>query len=98
MLAFLIRTADTHEWPAFHRDSLAEVFAAAGSGCVPIDGWGDFRARWRATEVSFSGEDAGWQVTFDGSPEHDDAVSLLEAITRRVERSAGERCEWIQIS
>lgn len=98
MLESLIRTADTHEWPAFHRDNLAEVFAAPGSGCVPVEGWGDFPVRWGDTEISFSGEEVGWQVTVEGSPDQEDAAALVEAMTRRVERVAGEPCEWIQIS
>lgn len=98
MLEFLIRTAETHEWPAFHSDQLAAVFAAPGSGCVPIEGWGDFRVRWQDSEISFSGEEVGWQVTIEGSPGQEDAATLIDAMTRRVESATGEPCEWIQIA
>jgi len=98
MLEFLIRTTETHEWPAFHRDNLVDVFAAPGSGCSPIEGWGDFRVRLGDTEISFSGEEVGWQVAFEGTVDQERATQLMAEFTSRVSSAAGEPCEWIQIA
>lgn len=96
MAEYLIRTARTHEWPSFRQD-LAEVLVPAGFECTPIEGWGDFRMKCGDAEISFSGEEVGWQVVVEGSLVSISAAVLVEAIARQVAHACGEACEWIQI-
>ena len=97
MKEYLVRTSDAHDWPSFATD-LAAVFVQPGSGCAPIDGWGDFRMRRSAAEVSFSGEEVGWQVSIEGPMDDATVGALLAQITERVGEASGQACEWIQIS
>ena len=94
---YLVRTSDAHEWPVFAA-ALAEVFMPAGFDCTQIEGWGDFRMRCGAAEVSFSGEDVGWQVSIEGPMDDATADALLASITARLGEACGEQCEWIQIT
>ncbi len=98
MPEYLIRTRDTHEWPGFSKVELADVFMPPGIGCVQVDGSGDFRMRYEAAEVSFSGEEVGWQVSIDSPIDTVTADRLLALLTNRVGDAHGEECEWIQIS
>ncbi len=95
MPEYLIRTVDTHEWPAFHRSRNAEVLMPRGRQCEEIGGWGDFRLRCGNAEVSFSGEESGWNVVVKG--DLPDADAVVEQVTRQVEQAAGEPCEWVAI-
>src|SRR4051812_42438128 len=92
---YLIRTAETHEWPAFHRSRNAEVLIPQGRQCEEIEGFGDFRMRCGDAEISFSGEEPGWHVVVEGPLA--DAEAVVEQVTRQVEQAAGEPCEWIPI-
>jgi hypothetical protein len=97
VIEYLIWTARSHELPSFPgRD--ADVLVPAGSGCVPVEGWGDFRMRCGGTEVAFSAEDPGWQVIFEGPMPEQDCERLVAALTRQIEQAAGETCEWIRIT
>lgn len=98
MKEYLVRTADTHEWPAVHRDQAQRVLSPDGFDCAWVDRPGDVRLRCRATEVAFSGEDAGWQVSFEGDMADEDTDRFVAAVTRQVERAVGEPCEWLRIT
>ena len=92
---YLIRTRDSHEWPAFHRDRHAEVLLPAGFGCLPVEGSGDFRMQCGQVEISFSGEDTGWQVTLEGNLPNAD--ELMTQLTRQIVAAVGEPCEWLPL-
>lgn len=98
MFEFLIRTAETHDWPGLPSSRFAEVFLPAGFDCEEIDGWGEFRIRCGTTEISFAGEPVGWLVTFEGPMPETDCERLVITLTRQVEQAAGEPCEWVQIT
>ena len=98
MLEYLIRTASTHQLPALHRSRLASVLLPAGFGCEQAEGWGDFRMRCGTTQVAFSGEDPGWQVTFEGPMPETDCERLVITLTQQIQQAAGEACEWLQIT
>jgi hypothetical protein len=95
---YLIRTTSTHEIPALHRSRLTEVLLPAGFNCEQAEGWGDFRMRCGSTQVAFSGEDPGWQVTFEGPMPETDCERLVITLTQQIEQAAGEACEWLQIA
>jgi hypothetical protein len=98
MPEYVIRTAATHEWPPIRQDRLADVLTPAGPPCEGIEGWGDFRLRCGDTEVSFSGEDVGWQVAFDGPMPQAECARLVEIVCQQVSAEAGDACEWLQIA
>jgi hypothetical protein len=93
---FLIRTSADHGWPAFHHDRMAEVLQAEGWASEPVDGSGDFCARAEGVDVSYAGEEVGWQVTFDGDMPR--AEEWIEQVTRQIAAAAGEPCDWLEIS
>jgi hypothetical protein len=92
---YLIRTSGSHEWPAFHRDRHAEVLLPDGFGCLPVEGWGDFRMQCGQAELSFSGEDTGWQITVKGNLPNAD--ELMTQLTRQIAAAVGEPCEWLPL-
>jgi hypothetical protein len=93
MSEYLIRTLETHEWPPIHRDRLAEVLAPEGWPCQQIEGWGDLRLICDGTEIAFSGEEVGWQVTVDGPMATDDVDRVIAVVTSQVGREVGKPCE-----
>jgi hypothetical protein len=95
LIEYLIRTTDGHEPPGVHRDRLADALVPPGFGCQAIEGWGDFRMRCRAAEVSFSMEPPGWQVTIEGPMAEPDGDQLVGAIAEQLGRFCGEPCEWL---
>ena len=98
MFEYLIRTASTHELPAFPDGRLAEIVVPAGFGCEQADGWGDFRMRCGATQIAFSAEDPGWQVIFEGPCSETDCERLVTAITEQIGQATGQSCEWLRIT
>lgn len=98
MNEYLIRTAAGHEWPAVHREQAHQVLSPVGFECAAVDGWGDVRLRCGATEVAFSGEDIGWQASFEGPMADDETDRFVAVVTRQVEQAVGEPCEWLRIT
>jgi len=97
VIEFLIRTRATHEWPVVRGDRLAAVLTPDGWHCTVAEGWGDHRLRCDMTEIAFSGEPVGWQVSFEGPMTPDDAERFISAVARQVEQEVGEAVEWVQI-
>lgn len=77
MIEFLIRTRESQDWPAVHRDGLSQVLTPGGWDCVGVSGWGDYRLGCGDTEISLSGELVGWQVSFEGPMLQDVATRLI---------------------
>jgi len=93
---FLIRTSAHHGWPAFHRDRMPEVLQPKGWASERVDGPGDFRVRTDGAQVSYSGEEVGWQVVIDG--DMSGAEDWIEQVTQQVTAAVGEPCEWLELS
>jgi hypothetical protein len=47
-------------------------------------------------EISFSGEDVGWQVTFDGDIAGLDTDELVAQIARQVQDFTRTATEWVR--
>jgi hypothetical protein len=75
---------------------MADVLQPAGWDCEPLRGEGDFRVRSEGVDVSYSGEDVGWQVTFHGDMPR--AEVWIEQVTRHIAAAAGEQCEWLEFA
>ncbi|MCW3820869.1 hypothetical protein ONA91_41255 [Micromonospora sp. DR5-3] len=98
VIEFLIRTRGGHEWPAIHRGRMPHVLTPAGWDCVGVSGCGcDYRLRCGDTEVSFSGEPVGWEVSFEGPMPKDVATRLVIAVAAQIEQETNQSIEWIQI-
>jgi hypothetical protein len=54
--------------------------------------------RCDATQVAFSAEEPGWQVTFEGPMPETDRERLISAITQQIGQAVGQPCEWLQIT
>jgi hypothetical protein len=98
MIEFLIRTRDDHDFPAVRRDRLSHVLTPAGWDCVPSEGWGDYRLRCGDTDVSFAGESAGWEVSFEGPMPEEVATRMIAIVAAQIEQELNQPVESIQIS
>jgi len=54
---------------------MASVLQPEGMSSEPIEGDGDFRVRAAGAEISYSGEEVGWQVTVYGDLADTEALS-----------------------
>jgi len=54
--------------------------------------------RCDSTEVTFSAEEPGCQVTVDGPMPETDRERLVTTITEQIGQAAGQPCEWLQIT
>ncbi len=97
MIEFLIRTRGDGGWPAIHRDRMPQVLTPAGWDCAGVPGWGDYRLRCGDTEISFSGEPIGWEVSVEGPMPADVATKLVVAVAAQIEREVNQAVEWIQV-
>ena len=50
------------------------------------------------TEISYTGEPVGWQVSIEGPMPEDAAVRLMATVAAQIEHELGEPIEWLQIS
>jgi hypothetical protein len=98
VIEYLIRAVEGHELPPTQHSLLADMLLPAGFGCEQADGWGDFRLRCGTTEVSFSAEDPGWQVSFEGPMAEPECERLVVMVTRQIEQASHEACEWLRIA
>jgi hypothetical protein len=95
MREFLIRTVSRKDWPAFHSDLMGTVLVPVNATAQRVDGQGDFCVRFGSAEISYSGEEVGWQVTISG--ELADADKWVDQVTLQVSVAAGESCEWVDL-
>ena len=61
------------------------VHVARGYGCKEASGPGDLRLRLGSCEMTFSAEEVGWQVCFEGDATGQDTDALVAQIARQVE-------------
>ena len=98
MIEFLIQADDGRDlWPAFHKDRNNDVLTPQDWDAVPIDGWGDHRVKIGAVEISFSGEEAGWQVSFEGEIDADRAAAIVATIAEQISRETGRPVRVIDL-
>ena len=84
MLEYMIRTR-AGDWFNLHRDDNAEVLRPKSLSSRVVTGWGDHRIKTEGVEVSFSNEDPGIQIAFEGD--------LPEAIARQIVEEMRENIE-----
>jgi hypothetical protein len=64
-MEFLIRRSDG-DWFDLHTNRFEEVLRPSSFESRPVHGWGDHRIEVRGCPISFSYEDPGIQVCFEG--------------------------------
>jgi hypothetical protein len=63
---------------------------------VTVEGPGDLRLALGGCEMVFSGEDVGWQVSFEGDTDGHDTDALVCQVAQQVQEFTGEQIEWIR--
>ena len=65
--------------------------------CEIVSGWGNHRIRVGGSEISFSLEDVGIQIVFDGEIAPELAMAIAEEIRSNVERATGQHAALVEI-
>ena len=98
MKEFLIQREDK-DFCVFHVDKFREVLQPNSIESEKVDGWGDYRIRVDNSEISFSFEMVGIQISFEtGEISNEKAEGIMSEICQKVEKEIKESCNWIQIS
>jgi hypothetical protein len=90
MIEYMIRTCDG-EWFNLHRNSYAEVLKPKSFASQPASGWGDHRIKAEGVEISFSYEDPGIQVIFEGDLPEALAMQIVDEIRESIEKVTNQK-------
>ena len=93
---YLIRPASHEGWLIIPASALAEVLTPQGYDLRSGPGFGHLHLHAVGYEISFSLEDPGWQVAFDGDVAHLDSDELVAQIARQVQDFTGIATEWFR--
>lgn len=77
---------------------MAAVLSPHGHGVEPGPGFGDLHLQAPGYEISFSNEDPGWQVIFDGNIADLDTDELVAQVSRQVQDFTHTATEWIRLT
>jgi len=98
MKEFLIRRKD-EDFCVLHVNRFEEVLHPNSVESEKIQGWGDYRIKVDDSEISFSFEMVGIQISFESDEiGNEKAESITKEICQNVEKEIKEPCAWIQIS
>ena len=95
MIEFLIKRTDG-DWFDFPPGS--EPYRPVSIPFQRAEGWGEARIEIDGCQISFSYEDPGVQVSFEGQILEQRAIAVAEEIRQRIEQVSGQTAEAIQIS
>ena len=96
MLEFLIKRPDGAFFNV-EEELLGAVLTPTSVPSEIVGGWGNHRIRVADAEISFSLEDVGIQITFDGEISTELALSIAEEIRSNVERATGQHASLVEI-
>jgi hypothetical protein len=94
VIEFLIKPMED-DWFAFPSGS--DPYRPVAMPYSRAEGSGDARIKIDRCEISFSYEDPGVQVTFEGQITAQRAVAVAEEIRQRIEQVSGQRAMLVQI-
>ncbi len=98
MKEFLIQREDK-DFCIFHVNKFGEVLHPNSIKSEKIEGWGDYRIKVDSSEISFSFEEFGIQISFEiDEMNNEKAEIIISEICQNVEKEIKESCFWIQIS
>ena len=90
MIEHLIRTRDG-DWFNLHCKDYEAVLKPKSFASQPVSGWGDHRIVCENVEISFSYEDPGIQVAFEGDIPEDIANQIVEEIRESIEAATHQK-------
>ena len=97
MIEFLIKRTDG-DWFDLHSSRFAEVLRPSSFPSHPIEGRGDHRIEIRGCPVSFSYEDPGIQISFDGDMLSEaEASQVVSEIAESITRATGQKSQVIPL-
>ncbi|MBN1909778.1 MAG: hypothetical protein JW818_08565 [Pirellulales bacterium] len=89
-MEYLIKRTDG-DWFDLHYDQFPEALHPKSLPSDRIEGWGDYRIRVHGTEVSFSYEDPGIHVVFEGKGiSREVADRIVDEIAAKVTAVTGQ--------
>lgn len=95
MIEYLVKPVKS-EWFAFPEGS--KPYCTVRTPFKDVVGWGNGRIEVEGCEISFSYEDPGIQVSFDGKMSQERADEIIEEIKQAVEAAGQESATVVQIS
>ena len=96
-MEYLIRRSDG-EWFDLSADQYADALRPSSVPSKPAEGWGDHRVEIGGVEVSFSYEDPGIQVTFEGDLPDALVDTIVGEILANITRVTGQQGRVIRIA
>jgi hypothetical protein len=97
MIEFLIKRTDG-DWFDLHASRFTEVLRPASFPSNQVEGWGDHRIEIRGCPVSFSYENPGIQISFEGdSLTEAEASQVVSEIAESITRATGQKSQVIPL-
>jgi hypothetical protein len=96
-MEYLIRRSDS-EWFDLRADQYAAALRPSSMPSRPAEGWGTHRIEVCGVEISFSYEDPGIQVTFEGDLPEEVADAIVTEILASITEVTGQRGRVIRIA
>jgi len=93
-MEFLIRRTDGEWFDGVDRD---KTLRPNSFGSKVIKGWGDHRIEVQGVEVSFSYEDPGWQIVFEGPIEATMARQIVQEIAGNITAATGQGSRIVEM-
>jgi hypothetical protein len=96
-MEFLIRRADG-EWFDLHKRQFPEAFVPSSFPSKPVEGWGDYRIEINGCQISFSYEDPGIQVCFEGaSLSATEAAKIVGEVAENISKVTGQKARIVPL-
>ena len=94
---YLIRPNES-EWFDLHKDDFSPAFRPINFESNVVAGWGDHRIEIKGVEISFSYEDPGIQITFEGEIDGEIADQIVDEILKNIEAITGQSGRVVPLS
>ncbi len=90
MYEFLIKRTDG-DWFDLHANRFAEVLHPTSFASRPVEGWGDHRIEVDGVQISFSYEDPGFHICFEGEGiSESKAKQIVNEICSNIIKATGQ--------
>ena len=100
MIEYLVKRIDGEDhsdWP-IHKDRYPEILRSNTMPPEQVSGWGHHRIAVAGVEVSFSWEQVGFHVSFEGDLDQETAAQIVSEIADNLEAAVDGRAEVTQIA
>jgi hypothetical protein len=97
MIEYLIKRTDG-DWFDLHASRFAEVLRPSSFLSRTVEGWGDHRIEIHGCQISFSYEEPGIQVSFDGDTlTESEASQIVSEIAESITKATGQKSRVIPL-